>query len=321
MFYQGKRVVVTGGAGMIGSCLVKKLLHLGADVIVLDNFSRGYTQWPGATYMYGDAGREGDCRDAFRNTDIVFNLAATVAGVQFNQGHNSYMFESNLRIQTMPLKIASEYGVQKFLQTSSVCVYAPEYNHPAQEDNGLLGQPVRANEGYSWAKRMGEYAARWYAQECGLHVVIVRPSNVIGIRDYFDEKAHVVPALIRKALEQESIEVNGTGNESREFIFAEDVADGMLAAAKSGEKGRAYNLGTNGRTCVKIREIVDMIQGALGTHKQAIYRQMFDAGDDARWSDCTRAEQELGWRAKWELYDAIAAICKWYVEEQDETSI
>ena len=300
---------------MVGSSLVSKLLNAGAEVTVLDNFSRGKTKIDGARYVYGDAGLEGDCRDALRGKDIAFNLAATVAGVQYNQTHNSYMFESNIRLLTMPLRIAAEY-LGAFLQTSSVCVYSPDHNHPAQEANGLVGVPTKANEGYSLAKRMGEYEAMWYAAETGMHTVIVRPSNIIGIRDYFDDKAHVVPALIRKALDHEIIEVNGSGRESREFIYVDDVAEGMMAAVEHGKRGEAYNLGTCGYTCVTISEIVDMIQEALGTHKQVVYRRDFDPGDTARWSDCGKAESELRWTAGWGLKRAIQAVCDWYKEER-----
>lgn len=302
---------------MVGSCLVEKLLKLGANVAVLDNFSRGKTKLDGVSYIYGDAKLEGSCRDAFHGADFVFNLVATVAGVQYNQSHNAHMFESNVALQTMPLRIAAALGVKRFLQTSSVCVYAPEHNHPAQEEYGLVGLPTKANEGYSWAKRMGEYAAMWYAKESNLHTVIVRPSNIIGIRDYFDELAHVVPALIRKAIEDDTIVVNGTGKEQREFIYVEDVADGMLAALERGQKGRAYNLGTCGHTCESISYVVGIIQESLGISKPVEYKQIFDAGDDRRWSDCGRAESELGWSANWGLRRAIKAVCDWYVAERN----
>ena len=320
VFYSGKKVVVVGGAGMVGSSLVKKLIDASADVVVLDNFSRGKTKFAGAKYVYGDAGLEGDCRDVIKGADLVFNLAATVAGVQFNQSNNAYMFESNIRLLTMPLRISAEYGVGRYLQTSSVCVYAPEHNHPAQEAYGLVGEPTHANAGYSWAKRMGEYEAMWYAEK-GLHTVRVRPSNIVGIRDYFDSMAHVVPALIAKAYNNEVIEVNGSGEELREFIYVDDVAEGMMAALEYGAAGGVYNLGTDGYTCVPIKQIVDEIQRALRTVKPVSYKDMFDPGDGKRWSACGRAESELGWTSTMGIKRMIKAVCDWYVEERRAVSV
>jgi nucleoside-diphosphate-sugar epimerase len=133
------------------------------------------------------------------------------------------MLEKNLLTQMTPLRIAHEYGVKRYLNVSSVCVYAPGYNSPAVEENGFEGRPTKANEAYSLSKRISEKLAIWYAN-AGLHTVRVRPTNVFGPGDWFDGRAHVIPALIKKALENDMIEVNGTGREVREFIYVDDVA-------------------------------------------------------------------------------------------------
>lgn len=315
--WNGKRVVVTGGAGMIGGELVRLLLDAGASVVVLDNFSRGNRRIDGAEYAYGDAGNEGVCRDVLKGADAVFNLAAEVAGVEFNQSHQFWMFWRNIRVLMMPLRIAAEYGVKRFLQTSSVCIYAPEYNHPCREENGLIGVPTKENRGYSLAKRMGEYMAKWCAEE-GLHTVIVRPSNVYGPYDYFDERAHVIPALIRKTVEDEEIIVNGSGKERREFIYSTDVAHGMMAALARGRPGQVYNLGTDGHTCVSIKELAEMIRRIVGVDKPIVFKRMFSGGDEARWSDCTKAYEELGWRASIGLEEGLRRVVRWYLAQGRE---
>ena len=315
-FWDGKRVVVTGGAGMVGSQLTAQLLMAGAEVTVLDDFSRGQTRHPSAQYVVGDAGREGTCRDVFKSIFAVFNLAAAVAGVEFNQRHQSYMFESNLRLLQTPLKIAAEYGVERFLQTSSVCIYSPQQNHPCREEFGFSGNPTVANEGYSLAKRMGEKLAEWYAEETGIGAVIVRPSNIYGPRDYFDERAHVIPAFIRKCLNDDEIVVNGSGNEEREFIFTTDVARGMMAAVEHGKPGAAYNLGTQGATCTTIRNLLVLIQNLTNSiDKPVRWTSAFDGGDSKRWSDCRRANEELDWHHEVTLDDGLKQLVDWYVRE------
>ena len=315
-FYQDKLVTVLGGAGFVGSHLVDLLVEAGAQVTVIDNLSRGRKPFNARIHsrlVYGDVGNEGFCRDNLKNIDIVFNLTATVAGVIHNQSHHYEMFTENLRVLSTPLKIAAEYGVERFLQVSSVCVYSPDHNHPAIESNGHVGLPTAANAGYSYAKRMGELLAQWTASELGLHTVIVRPSNVVGPRDYFDDRAHVIPALIRKCLTDDTIIVYGTGNERREFIYVTDVARGMMAALEHGQPGSVYNLGTNGLTCVTIRKLVEMIQRATDTlHKPVEFSQDYDPGDDTRWSDASKANSDLGWCYEVPIWHAIEETVEWY---------
>ncbi len=281
-FYANQRVIVTGGCGMVGSHLVEALLALGARVTVLDTYDRGQNLIHGAHFKHGDAGHFEVCRETFRDAFAVFNLAATVAGVGYNQTHHAEMFASNMRLQSTPMIAAAACEVPHVLQTSSVCVYAPEYNHPALEANGQKGEPHPANAGYAWAKRMGERVALWANLA---HCVIVRPSNIYGPRDYFDDKAHVIPALIRKAIHNEEIVVNGSGKEEREFIYVEDVVRGMLTALEFGAHQGVYNLSTDGQTCVSIAHLAEIIQKVTGTTEKPVrYTAAYDPGDTDRWS-------------------------------------
>lgn len=309
-FYTDKRVVITGGAGMVGALLVQRLLGQGAHVTVSDNFSRGGGQRVArAHYIHSDAGHMQMCREVFRDAFAVFNLAAAVAGVEYNQHNHMEQFARNVRLQTTPLEAASAEHIPHVLQVSSVCVYSPDHNHPAQEEHGHAGEPHSANNGYAWAKRMGERAAVWADLE---HVVIVRPSNLYGPGDVFDHRAHVIPALIRKALRDEEIVVNGSGQERREFLYAADAADGMLFALEHGQHREAYNLGTNGATCVTIAALLGHIQEATGaTEKPVRFTSAYDPGDPARRSDCTRLGA-LGWGHTTALKKGIAQTVRWY---------
>lgn len=315
-YWDGKHVVVTGGAGLIGAELVSLLLDAGALVAVLDDFSRGKTRVEGAAYFEVDAGDEHNCFTVLAAADAVFNLAAAVAGVEFNQAHHALMFWENLRLQAAPLMVAAQLGVPRFLQVSSVCVYAPGHTNPCREMNGQRGKPVMANEGYAWAKRMGERLAVWHAFEGGPHVVIVRPSNTYGPRDYFDGRAHVIPAFIRKCFLDDPIRANGTGREVREFVYAADVAKGMMAALEHGERGRAYNLGTDGNTARTMEVLLATIQDLTGsTAKEVVWAQDFDSGDNERWSDCQLARCDLGWEYDTSLEVGLARTIAWYKEQ------
>jgi nucleoside-diphosphate-sugar epimerase len=222
------------------------------------------------------------------------------------------MFSKNLAAQLTPLRVANEYGIEKYLNVSSVCVYAPKHNSPAIENYGLIGNPTAANAGYSFAKRMGEFLAIWSQ----IPVVRVRPSNVYGPLDYFDERAHVIPALIKKCIEDDRIVVNGTGKEIREFIYVDDVATGMIAALEHGQAGEVYNLGTNGQTAVTIADLVSMIRDLVGMEQPIVFQQQFDSGDDARWSSGNKAWRGLGWEGKTELHEGLRKTIEWYIQNE-----
>jgi nucleoside-diphosphate-sugar epimerase len=221
-FWANQRVVITGGCGLVGARLTQFLLDAGARVYVLDNLSRGKQKIDGAEYWDSDVGSVQECEWYFKQVkpDAIFNLAAHVAGVTYNARHQIEMFERNLPLQSAPVYAAAKTGVARFLQVSSVCVYAENKQNPChEEDTG--GEPNAANSGYAWAKQMGERITLWSTLP---HCVIVRPANIYGINDYFDERAHVIPALIRKCVEDDAIRVNGTGKAVREFLYSDDAA-------------------------------------------------------------------------------------------------
>lgn len=315
-FWQGKRVAVTGGSGMVGSQLVPLLLALGANVVVLDDASRGHHFEQGAKYHRVDAGEYEACRYLFGGAFAVFNLAAYVAGVLHNQSHHTEMFERNVRLQTVPVLAAADCKVDHFVQVSSVCVYPTNLQAPCEEESGHVGEPHEANAGYAWAKRMGERAVAWSSLQ---HAVIVRPQNITGERDRFGPEAHVIPALIEKfaiAAEQglDTVEVHGTGKEVREFIYSGDVAKGMLAAAQFGDHQEAYTLGTDGVTAVTISALVERIQTLTKTEHVRVKYTGGNAGDLERYSDATKAYRDLGWYAELPLSATLERVVSWYYE-------
>jgi len=325
--WKNKPVVVTGGAGMVGSQLVEELVLAGAEVIVADDFSRGMIRVPGATYIVpSNVSDYRFCEWLFQGQGrrdnkvfAVFNLAAKVAGVIHNQKNHLDMFHSNVALQTVPLMAAEEVGVEHFLQVSSVCVYAEEHQSPCLESNGIKEEPHLANYGYAWSKRIGEKML----QVADIpHAVIVRPSNIFGPHDYFDELAHVIPALIKRTILDDEVMLYGDPSATREFIYSRDVAKGMMKALERGYDKRVYNLGCNGENVVTILELAELIQSVMGV-RRLIHRledEPLSSGDMRRYSDSSLAHKELNWKHETTLEDGLRAVIDWYGRQRTPDS-
>ena len=326
-FYLGKKVIVTGGAGFVGSHLVTLLERVGADVVVLDNLSRGVNHSPNSQFYTANIDNYESSLFWFKDAYAVFNLAASVAGVLHNIDHNLDMFNENILLQTIPVAAADAAGVPHFLQTSSVCCYAPENNAPSSEKFGLVSVPHQANGGYAEAKRDGERAILWSNLD---HAVIVRPSNIFGPKDHFDEKAHVIPALIRRAIEEEDsgLLLYGPPKASREFVYVDDVAWGMMYALAFGENKEAYNIGCNDPAITPLNNVISMedlaekiLRLTDNWHKTIVSDDSLGGGDSERWADATKLRR-LGWEhnvdLEWGLYETIEWYIDNHIREEDE---
>jgi len=322
MFWEGKKVCVAGGAGFVGSHLCEELMAQGAVVTILDDYQRG-KNIPDGVYAIrkGDATKLYDCQAAFTGKFAVFNLAAAVGGVYYNIGHQAEMFWWNVQLQTVPAMVAAQMRVPIFLNVSSVCVYGADYNHPAIEECGHFGGPEKANEGYAWGKRMGERVTRWAFEGADTKYVIVRPSNIFGPCDYYDEKAHVIPALIKKFTDgRETVEVFG-GSQTREFLYVTDAAKGMMFVAEHGESGEAYNLGTGGKTVITIADLAKQIRYlATKTTKgwpEIEFVSDRPTGDARRFTDSSKI-RALGWKHEVGLAEGLrATIDDWLGRSAD----
>lgn len=294
--YADTNVCVIGGAGFVGHWLVKALRAAGANVIVIDNFSRGDNIGiDKVQYYHLDVRNIDRAASKLNSIDVVFNLAATVAGVLYNQEHQAEMYKSNIEVLMAPALAASKAGVPAFLQTSSVCVYAPEHNAPSSEQYGLVGVPHPANAGYAEAKRDGERFASWSNIE---KVVVVRPSNIAGAGDYFDEKAHVIPALVKRASElsaREEFVLYGDPNATREFIHPLDVATGMMYAIMFGDNREAYNIGCNGQNTISMTNLARLILDRYSLDNTIVSDSSLGGGDNKRYSSTAKLNA-LGWK-------------------------
>ena len=313
-FYRGRNVVILGGEGFVGRHLHSALEKRGANVFVIDNLSRHSSQkFSGNIDQCHKVDiRRNSSRSMFVNIMslispfAVFNLAANVGGVEYNQKHHNEMFIENAQLQTIPVMVCETLGVDRYLQVSSACVYGADANAPAVENN-LGGEPVGANAGYSWAKRMGERAVYWSKLE---HAVIVRPSNVYGPGDWYDERAHVIPKLI-KGYADGTANMFGDGLPIREFVYVEDVAEGMLHALEFGGDKEAYNLGS--ATQLSIATLHQMIAEYFDTVMVPPQTAAFDQGDNKRFSDSSKTKN-LGWVAQMPFDEGLVETIEAYLE-------
>jgi GDP-L-fucose synthase len=313
-FWSGKQVIVTGACGMVGSRLCEFLRDEGAKVFGFDDMSRGDHYVAGCQYHVGDARDLGEWARFFAYRQLrpfaIFNLAAAVGGVYFNIKNHTSQFYENVQLQTVPTIIAAQRNVPIFVQVSSVCVYADDFNDPAIEEYGDAGRPERANEGYAWAKRMGEEVCYWSFEGTDTKFCIVRPTNMYGIRDYFDERAHVIPALIKKFLTQDEVVVYG-GSQTREFLYADDGARGMMAVAEHGSLGEIYNLGTSGETQITIGQLAEMIYALTESDANVTIDHNAKTGDIGRSTDSSKA-RVLGWEHQIGLEEGLRRVINWY---------
>ncbi|MDO8452006.1 MAG: NAD-dependent epimerase/dehydratase family protein [bacterium] len=316
-FWNGKRVLVTGGLGFIGGHLTRRLLHSGALVTILDNVSnpspvRDHHAEKGVEVIRGECKDPHAAWQACSGKDVVMHLAAKVAGVAYNQAHKGSMFSENLLIQTIMMDAAQKAGVERFLAVSSAVVYPSDAIIPTPESEGFRGEPDGPNAGYGWAKRANELLARYYHEEFGMGIAVVRPYNCYGPRDhFFPEPTHVIPSLIKRAVDGENpVVVWGSGNQTRAFLYVEDLVAGMMLAVEKYAVADPVNLGSDEE--VTMRELIELIVKLSGKNPTVVYDTSKPDGSPRRSSDNLKAKEKLGFTAQISLEDGLRRTIAWY---------
>lgn len=316
-YWKNKKVLVTGGAGFIGSHLVEKLVDSGAVVSVFDNLENGTLDnilevKKKITFIKGDCTNLEEAKNACTGQDIIMNLAARVGGIEFNRTHQATMLRDNLLIATIMIEAARAASVKRFLAVSSACVYSRNCSVPTPESEGFMDEPEPTNGGYGWGKRMSELLGKYYAQEYGMEVGVVRPYNCYGPRDHFDpQTSHVIPALIKRIFDGEDpVMVWGTGNQTRAFLYVEDLAKGMMSAIEKYPVSDPINLGTDEE--VTIKELVTMIIKISGFSSKIQFDTTKPDGSPRRNSDNKKAQEKIGFKAKIRLEEGLAKTIEWY---------
>ena len=321
-FWKNKKVLVTGGAGFIGSHVVEKLVEREANVTVLDNLQNGNLENLKAhkgniRFIKGDCTNPKDTGKACLNQEVVMNLAARVGGIEYNRTHQATMLRDNLLIGSIMLESARKAGVERFLVVSSACVYPRNSSVPTPEAEGFIDEPEPTNGGYGWAKRMNEKSGFYFAQEFGMKVGIVRPYNCYGPRDHFDpDTSHVIPALIKRIVDGENpVVVWGDGNQTRAFLFVTDLAELMIQAIEKYPEPDPMNLGTDEE--VSIKDLVQKILKINGKKYSVEFDTKKPNGSPRRNSDNTKAREKLGYIPQVTLDEGLKKTIEWYKGSQN----
>ncbi|MDP1721698.1 MAG: NAD-dependent epimerase/dehydratase family protein [Candidatus Gottesmanbacteria bacterium] len=316
-FWNNKRVLLTGGLGFIGSHLTAKLLESGARVAILDNASNpsplNKKNTPKDVEMIS-----GECKDpqkaqlACKGIEVVMHLAAKVAGVAYNQAHKGSMLSENLLIQTTMMDAAQKAGVERFLAVSSAVVYPSDAIIPTPESEGLRGEPEEVNGGYGWAKRVNELLARYYHEEFGFEVAVVRPYNCYGPGDhFFPTPTHVIPSLIRRVMDGEDpVVVWGSGRQTRAFLYVEDLVRGMMLATEKYAVADPVNLGSDEE--VTMKQLIETIIRVSGKASRITFDTTKPDGSMRRNSDNRKAKDAIGFTAQIPLEEGLKKTIEWY---------
>jgi nucleoside-diphosphate-sugar epimerase len=321
-YWKKKHVLVTGGAGFLGSHLVEYLVEDGADVTVADNLERGRMENLDAVrshvkFVLGDLRDPAVCDKVTAGMDVVINMAAKVTGIQYNIHHHGDMFTANVLICANTLESARKNGVRRYCAVSTACIYPHDAKVPTPESEGDRGTPEPTNEGYGWAKRMAERQAVYYAREYGMEVAICRPFNAYGPRDYYDEAtSHVIPALIKKVLDGEDpVLVWGSGNQSRVFVHAKDFAKGIQLVTEMYPAADPVNIGHDDE--VSIKDLLHKIIELTGTSPNVYYDASRPEGYPRRAADTTKLRKVTnGFVPQISLEQGLTEMIEWYRAQQ-----
>lgn len=312
-FWRDKRVIVTGGAGFLGSFVVDKLGARGAAEIVIPRR---------ADYDLVDGGAVrqllADTTAAGRPVDMIIHLAAQVGGIGANLVHQADYFYANLMMGTQLMHEAYVAGVPKFVAIGTICAYPKFAPIPFREETIWDGYPEETNAPYGLAKKMMLVQSQVYRSQYGWNSIYLLPVNLYGPRDNFDlETSHVIPALIRKCLEAEArgddhIVAWGDGSPTREFLYVADAAEGILLGAERYNDSEPVNLGSSHE--ISIRDLMETIARLTGFSGEIVWDTSRPNGQPRRKLDVTRARDWFGFESQVSFEEGLRRTIAWYRE-------
>ena len=308
--WRGKRVLVTGGAGFLGSFVVAQLQRREpAEIVVPRSAAYNLTDVNAIRQLLAEA-----------RPDIVLHLAARVGGIGANREHPADFFYDNLMMGVQLLHESWRAGVAKFVALGTVCAYPKFTPVPFREDDLWIGYPEETNAPYGMAKKMMLVQSQGYREQYGFNSIFLLPVNLYGPRDNFDlHSSHVIPALIRKCLEARDTGASeivawGDGSPTREFLYVEDAAEGILLAAERYDSSEPVNLGSAYE--ISIKDLTETIARLTGFTGRIVWDTSQPNGQPRRKLDTTRAKERFGFAAHTSFEDGLRKTIDWYEQSR-----
>lgn len=316
--FANRTVVITGGAGLIGSFLTERLVEAGARAVVVDDFSRGRREHLAAVLDRIEL-REGDLEDrsfaeqAFAGADVVFHLASRAYGVGYGRGHHLEILQHNERVTNNMFDVLARSRPGHLLVTSSSCVYDDDGPATVPELPLFDGEPEQVNWGYGWAKRFLEQKATLYAREAGIPTTVVRPFNIYGERyNWAGQYSQAIPMLVKRVMDGEDpVVVWGSGKQRRSYVHAFDCAAMMAALVARRHVDGPVNLGTE--ETVSISDLVELICRAAGRSPVIACDREKPEGRFVKSADMSRFRAAVpDFTAAVELSEGLRRMIEWY---------
>jgi GDP-L-fucose synthase len=303
-----KRIVVTGGGGFLGSYVVEKLKERGCpEVFTVRSKEYNLVEQDNVKRLYRDL-----------QPDIVIHLAAVVGGIGANKENPGSFFYQNLMMGALLMEEARVYGLEKFVALGTICAYPKFTPVPFKEDALWDGYPEETNAPYGLAKKMMLIQSQAYRQQYGFNSIYLLPVNLYGPRDNFDpHSSHVIPALIKKCVDamkagEDQMTVWGTGRPTREFLYVEDCAEGIILATERWNKSDPVNLGAGFE--ISIKELAGLIAKITQFKGKIVWDATKPDGQPRRCLDVSRALKEFGFKARVSFEEGLEKTVSWYLK-------
>lgn len=301
-----KRICVTGGGGFLGRRVVALLAERDCkDVFIARHREYDLVKADGVARLYQDA-----------RPQVVIHLAAVVGGIGANRENPGRFFYENIMMGAQLIEAARAYSIEKFVQVGTVCAYPKLAPAPFKEDDLWNGYPEETNAPYGIAKKALLVQAQGYRDQYGLNAIYLLPVNLYGPGDNFDPaSSHVIPALIKKCVDavgrgDPAIDVWGTGRATREFLYVDDAAEGIVLASESYDGREPVNLGSGYE--ISIHELVDLIAKETGFKGEIVWDPAKPDGQPRRVLDVSRARELFGFRARTDFREGLRRTIEWY---------
>lgn len=307
-FWEGKKILVTGGAGFLGSYVVKELIKRGVSKISIPRSKKL------------DLREKSICAKVVKEIDIVIHLAGNVGGIGYNRNNPGVLFYDNLIMGIQLMEEARKAGVKKFVVIGTVCAYPKFTPIPFKEEDLWNGYPEETNAPYGLAKKMLLVQAQSYRQQYEFNAIYLLPVNLYGPGDNFDpEQSHVIPALIKRFVEakdkgEREVVVWGTGKPTREFLYVEDAARAIILAAEKYNKAAPVNIGS--AVEISILDLANLISNLVGYKGKIIWDNAKPDGQPCRKLDVSRAEKEFGFKSKITFEEGLKKTISWYLNNK-----